>query len=371
MRHHLATPAKNVATVAGDLAGLHSSDPATVYLAAWARVEDFTADDLTRALYEDRSLVRMLGMRRTMFVVTRDDAAVMDAAATKALIAPQTKRLVGLIEDTGIADDGEAWLERVGEETMQALSARGEATAAELSDDVPELKEKIRYGQGTLGMSTRVLFLLATAGRIVRARPLGTWLSSQYRWTPTASWLAEELPAIDTETARVELVRHWLGTFGPGTELDLKWWTGWNLGTTRSAIAGAGSVAVELEGSSAGLVLPDDVESESVSDEWLALLPALDPSVMGWKERGWYLGDHTNELFDRNGNAGPTVWWNGKIVGGWAQRSDGDVVYELLEKIPKAAIAMIDAKAAELTEWLDGVVVTPRFRTPLEKRLCG
>ncbi len=62
LRHHLAVPAKDIATVASDLAGLHSSDPATVYLAAWARVEGFSPDDLARALYEDKTLVRMLGM---------------------------------------------------------------------------------------------------------------------------------------------------------------------------------------------------------------------------------------------------------------------------------------------------------------------
>jgi hypothetical protein len=76
-------------------------------------------------------------------------------------------------------------------------------------------------------------------------------------------------------------------------------------------------------------------------DDWVALLPALDPTVMGWKERDWYLGGHAGDLFDRNGNAGPTVLHNGKVVGGWAQRPDGEVVYELQEKAPKS---LIDAK---------------------------
>ena len=54
---------------AESMVGLHASDPATVYLAARARVRDFAHADLEDALYERRSLVRMLGMRRTMFVV--------------------------------------------------------------------------------------------------------------------------------------------------------------------------------------------------------------------------------------------------------------------------------------------------------------
>ena len=52
---------------------------------------------------------------------------------------------------------------------------------------------------------------------------------------------------------------------------------------------------------------------------------------MGWQDRGWFLGAHGRALFDTNGNAGPTVWWDGRIVGGWAQRKTGEVVLRFLE----------------------------------------
>ena len=106
-------------------------------------------------------------------------------------------------------------------------------------------------------------------------------------------------------------------------------------------------------------------------DGWVALLPALDPTVMGWKERSWYLGDHRERLFDRNGNAGPTVWADGRIVGGWAQRADGTIAVELLESVLPSVQGMIAAEAERLRRWLAGTVITPRFRTPLEKRLTS
>ena len=65
----------------------------------------------------------------------------------------------------------------------------------------------------------------------------------------------------------------------------------------------------------------------------LDLLPGADPTVMGWKERTCYLGEHAPELFDRNGNAGPTVWANGRVVGGWTQHDDGELVVGLLEPV--------------------------------------
>ena len=58
-------------------------------------------------------------------------------------------------------------------------------------------------------------------------------------------------------------------------------------------------------------------------------VPALDPTAMGWSQRDWYLGPHKEALFDRSGNVGPTIWWNGRIVGGWAQRRSGEIVVRL------------------------------------------
>jgi hypothetical protein len=102
------------------------------------------------------------------------------------------------------------------------------------------------------------------------------------------------------------------------------------------------------------------------------LLPALDPAPMGWQERTWYLGAHRAACFDRSGNIGPTVWSDGRIVGGWAQRKDsGEVVVRLLEDIGAEAEAAVHAEAQRLRAWVGDARVTPRFRTPLERELCS
>ena len=375
LRHHLAAPAGAVETVAAGLVGLHSSDPATVYLAARARVRGFQVADLEHALYDARSLVRVLGMRRTMFVVPPDLAAVVDAACTRALAPAERRRLVRLLSEQGIARDAAGWLADVERRTLAAITARSEATAKELTGDVPELARKLSFGAGrkwagTVGVSTRVLFLLATEGRILRARPRGSWLSSQYRWAPAAAWLERGLGTLDPAAARVELVRRWLAAFGPGTMADVTWWTGWSVRQAQAAVAAAGAVEVELD-EGAGFVASDDLEPVPERSHWVALLPALDATVMGWKERAWYLGNHQAQLFDRNGNAGPTVWVDGRIAGGWAQRNDGSVMVELLEPVPAEARERIAAEAAQVEAWLGGTAVTPRFRTPLERRLAA
>jgi len=282
-----------------------------------------------------------------------------------------------MLEEQGIARAGHGarWLERVLAETLEALTRRGEATARELTTEVPELGVKLTFGEGktwagTMGVSTRVLFLLATEGLIVRARPLGTWVSGQYRWATTKSWLGRLLPKVGRDEACADLLNRYLRGFGPATMTDVRWWTGWTARLATTALAAVGAVEVRLaEGT--GFVLPDDLDRSDEPEGWVALLPGLDPTVMGWKERAWYLGDHGAELFDRNGNAGPTVWADGRVVGGWTQTAEGDVVVELLENVDLRTRKAIDAERERLRIWLGDMRLKPRFRTPLERTLAN
>jgi hypothetical protein len=377
VRHHLACEARaaTVVEVATGLVALHSTDPASVYLAAAARAPDADVAAIERALYEERTLVRLLGMRRTMFVVPLDMVAVVHAACTRALVPGERRRLVQLVAEAGIAGDAEGWLAEVEAATLRSLEARGAAFGAELSRDVPALAGKIPIGAGTkwegeIGLTTRVLFLLAAQERIVRGRPRGSWISSQYRWAPIESWLPGGVPELPAGAARMELVRRWLRAFGPGTVADLRWWTGWTARDVHAALAGLETAEVELDGA-AGLVLAGDLEPTPAPEPWVALLPALDPTVMGWAGRGWFLGPHGPALFDRSGNAGPTVWWDGRVVGCWAQRPDGEIAFRLLEDVGADATRAVEAAAERLAAWIGGVRVKPRFRIPLERELSA
>ncbi len=365
-RHLLSRRAGTVSEVADAVVGLHATDPATVFLSACARLAEPSVAAVERAFYEDRSLVRLLAMRRTMFAVTAESAPIVYAAAAKAIAA---KERIGLLKHLA---DGAGWdaarLADVERDTLAALAARGEATAVELGKDVPALLEQVVAAAGTKhevkqNVSSRVLRVLAADGWMRRSRPRGTWLSSQFRWAP-----ATPLPEHDVAEAQAELVRRWLAAYGPGTEADVKWWTGWTLGAVRKALAAIGAQQVTLANGT-GWVLPDDVDTPEV-EPWVALLPGLDPTPMGWQARDWFLAPELRpRLFDTSGNVGPTVWVNGAVVGGWAQRPSGEVVWRPLVDVGREATDAVDAAAARLGPWLGDVRVVPRFRTPLEKEL--
>lgn len=320
--------------------------------------------------------MRMLGMRRTMFVVPVELAPVVQAACTRAIAVRERRRLVQLLEEAKVARDGAAWLRPIERAALRALAQRGEATAAELASDVPKLRTQIRLAtgkayEGSVSVGTRLLFVLAAEGHIVRLRPLGSWSSSQFRWAPIDGRQARELAAWSVEEAQAELIRRYLAAFGPATLMDVVWWTGLTAGEVKRGMARIRPQEVWIEGVP-GLVLPDDLDASRPVAPWAALLPGLDPTVMGWASRDWYLGDHRRALFDRSGNAGPTVWWDGRIVGGWAQRRhDGHIVYRLLETVGSEGTKAVEAAAFKLEAWLGSARVTPGFRTPLEKELTA
>ena len=166
------------------------------------------------------------------------------------------------------------------------------------------------------------------------------------------------------------LVERWLRAFGPGTVADIKWWLGSTVAAVRKALVQLDAAEVALDGGT-GYVLPDDLEATAPVEPWAALLPPLDPTTMGWFERDWYLGPHKAQLFDTNGNAGPTAWWDGRIVGGWRQTDDGEVDVQLLEETGKAGRRALQDEATRLTEWLGGTRVVARFPSPLSKRITG
>lgn len=372
-RHALApgSRAADVVAAADRLVCLHATDPATIALSAWARVDGFEPPQLERALYADRSLVKHLAMRRTLFVFPRATLSAAQAGASDRVAGRERRKLIRDVELAGLQRDGERWLTEASAQVLELLSDGREATSSELRAELPALEGAIVYGEGKswggkMPIGPRVLTVLSAEGRIVRSSNDGGWSVSRPRWAATSAWLGAEIDRMPEADGVAQLVARWLRAFGPGTEADVKWWLGATLTAVRRALADLGAVAVELDGRSAWL-LPDDLEPTAPVAPWAALLPPLDPTTMGWTERDWYLGPYKAQLFDTAGNAGPTMWWDGRIVGGWRQTEDGTVELQPLEDAGADARLALEREAERLTAWFGGKRVLPRFPSPLSQ----
>lgn len=394
-RHGLAAPLPTTEAVAEALVVLHATDPATVYLSALARLAEPTLAEVAAALYERRSLVRVLAMRRTLFVVPVELLGAVEVSSSVGVAATERKNLYRYLGESGV-EDPEAWLAAAHDAIEAALAEAAAAgqglTARQITAAAPALQAKVTIGAGskfavTTGATSRVLGLMAVEGHLMRGRTTGSWTTRTYQWHLRQAWLDDaagpaaarvaagrpahvERHGLDPMTASAELVGRWLRAFGPAPLDDLRWWTGWTARQTRDALARLEVAEVDVDGTP-GLALADDLEPEGPVAPWAALLPALDPTPMGWKQRDWYLGPHREPLFDRSGNIGPTVWVDGRIVGGWAHRPDGSIAVRLLEDVGADHRALIDARAAVLEAAVSPTVVKPSFPTPLYKELAA
>jgi hypothetical protein len=359
--HRVASP--EAATLA--MTVLHATEPATVHLSCWARCTAVTIAAVERALYDDRSLVKQLAMRRTVFVFPRDLLGATWPSASARVARSERAQMVKDLMTAGIAGDGDAWLDRARADVLAVLAdAPDGLSAADVRRAAPWIDVKVAVRPGVVWAAPRVLTQLGATADVVRGANIGQWRTSRPRWTLMRHWLTDVPPVWEEADGWRELVRRWLRTFGPGTEDDLVWWLGATKRIVRAALAELDAVAVTLDSGATGWLLPDDLDETPDPGPWVALLPVLDPTVMGWKERGFYLGPHREQLIDRAGNAGTTAWADGRIVGCWVQDDEGVVAVRLLQRVRSCARQALDEEAQRLTAWLDGERVTSPIRPP-------
>ena len=340
------------------MACLHATEPASVYLSVVAR-SDAVRADVHRALYTERTVVKQLAMRRTLFAFPRDALPAAWGSASARVAAQIGARLAKEVVGGGLADDGAAWVEQWSAAVLRRLRDDGPASTAELREALPELGRRLEmapgktYG-GSFPVAPRLLSVLAAGGVVLRGENQGDWRTSRPLWTATEEWLGEAPRPVTPDEGYRDLVTRWLRRFGPGTEADLVWWLGATKSAVRRALAEVGAVGVALD-HGPGWVLPDDLEPVAPVEPWAALLPVLDPTVMGWRDRAFYLDpDDVPLLFDVNGNAGTTAWWDGRVVGCWVQDEDGAVQVVPCRDVGGEARAALGREAERLTAWLAG-----------------
>lgn len=369
VRHALG-PAHRVASpqdAARAMVALHATEAATVHLSCWARVGGFELGDVDRALYEHRTLVKQLGMRRTLFAMPRDLLPAVWGSAARRVEGQERRAITKDVVAAALDEQPELWLDRVGAQVVQALRAEPNGlTASEVRAVVPEVDVRLAAAAGSGSAVSRVLRHLGLTADAVRATNTGHWQDLRPRWVATEAWISGAHVTAEEADGWRELVRRWLATFGPGTEADIVWWLGATKGIVRQALAQLDAVAVSLDHvDQAGWLLPDDLDEPEDPGPWTALLPILDPTVMGWSQRGFYLGPHREQLFDRSGNAGTTAWVDGRVVGCWFQDDLGTVELVLLERVGARARRALGEQAAGLTALLNGTRITTSIPSPV------
>jgi Winged helix DNA-binding domain len=373
-RHRLLprTRTDDLPQIADDLVALHSSDPVTVFLSAMARMAHPSIEAVEKSLYVDRSLIRHHGMRRTLWVATPPVVRLMHAAATRDLLATERRRTCQLLARSGV-EDPELWLAEAEKQVLADLREHGPSTAREIGQRSEALRQRLHLAPGKAyaavqSAHSRVLYILGFDGKMLRGQP-SNWINGAYRYVDAESWLPGGLGDLDPRQASAELADRWLQRFGPATTADLQWWMGWTMKRTKQALADCAAMEVDLDGA-AGWLAADDPPIGPI-EPWVAVLPGLDPTIMGWKQRDWYLPSTSMDVFDRAGNGGPSLWVDGRVVGAWAQAKDGMIHKHYFERIAAARRREIDQRIDQLKSWIGDTRFTVRFPGDIHARLLG
>lgn len=343
-KQHLAEdkPNDDVVQTVWDVGGLHATGATVPYLSLWARSATFAKGKLEEALYEKRSLGKVLCMRDTLFILPKELLPVAYQATMKSREALMTRYLRG------------SGLSREEYEHRMALILKTLASGAKTSAEIA------RGIDGNHGLKVALAFA-PNDWQLIRTRPRGTWRSNLYEYSPFALWFPDvDLNSIGPEKAKVQLVRHYLATFGPAKEEDIAWWSGFSKGETKTALEALGKEVANIEISDLDgefLILVAEIEPLERSEPGghrLFLLPSLDPYIMGYKDRERFLApEHYSKVFDRAGNAMPTIWAEGRVVGVWQEKSPkASLILLLFQEIGAPYLRGVEAEAHRLGKFL-------------------
>jgi hypothetical protein len=274
-------------------------------------------------------------------------------------------------------------LEQLKHRVVETLREQGPLTVRQVSQAVPELQAKVRHSagkayEGEFSMGSRLVPAMCAQGLLIRTRIRGTWRSNLYEYAALAEWLPNvALESVSSQEARIWLVRRYLSAFGPVTFEDVQWWTGFSKGKVQEALRSLGAELVTVSIESLGdqyLMLDGDwqrlANRAPPEGPYAFLLPSLDPYIMGYRDRRRFLDEeHRGKVFDRAGNAVPTVWVNGRVVGAWGQQLDGKVVHGLFEQVGAQVQSLLAEEARRLRDFLAGEVLPQRNHTSFTRAL--
>lgn len=351
--------------------GLHSTDYWTPYLSVYARIGDYDPKIMFDALNKGDQLVRIHAFRRTVFVIHTDKLPVILQAMGPLLYkfarkAPDIKNMTEEELDKKIAIICEL-LEK------QPLPTR------EIKKQLPELAPNLRS----------ILYIAHAKGKITRAtakhaKSTQTSLASMKKWVPDFN-----LDTLSHKQALSMLISNYIRAFGPVTEEDIAWWTGYTRKYLREILETIKESSIVFEkGKSEYIVNKEDYEDalsiNLPSEPIITFLPYEDHFPKAYRNRSWFIDTKLEEkLFPRNkkafwpstpsstpnipitsgmnqsGEIRPSIWLDSKIIGRWeldplGKKADGfKVVMNLYHKVSSAIEEIISNKRENLEDFIN------------------
>lgn len=349
--------ANSAAHVAEALAGLPASPRLTPFLAARIRLADFSPDQILH----NNQLVCSPLLRSTPYFVPAERFAVWYAATARqrnqALNAEF--RLWGL--------DTNAEVEQLGAQILAQLDDRP-VTEAEISERVSPVKELTQTSRGGR-ISTTTNVVLALHWLVATAQVAQDYAADWRREQPVYRPFSVQYPDLDLSDlpaeaeAQKQVVRAYLAAFGPATEADISFWTGFGKSETARAIGALNrETELTLVPGIPGMLLMLKSQAEALAattahppQPVVNILPADDPYLTAHRaSRIRYFADHSlqRQVFSGSGTSKPVVLINGQVAGVWQWMETEGVSWQPLDYMDSALTTAVEAELARLANFM-------------------
>jgi hypothetical protein len=361
-KQHLTadTRINDVVQIVEDIFGLHATGQATPYISLLQRCRNFTREDLDQNLYVSKTLGKIRCVRKTLYVVVKEMIPIA-FSATKSIVQPISEKYSQFlgVDNKQFSEARQAIL----------LLLRGNGMIA----------SQVKSALNTEVNISAVLNLMCDQGLLIRGKPQTGWRSNIH----TYYRFDEHFPDIDlhrvneTEARRI-LVRQYIASFGPATQDDIAWWTGFTKSEVKNIVVNLGDTLTTIDGY---IVLSSELSALENCHPGLShtvnMLPSLDPYIMGYKERERYLRREDYEyVFDRSGNGTSTILLDGRVIGVWDYEDKPlpVVKYLLFHEVGDETHREIVLSAKEVGSFIAGKEVQTKrcgSMVPLTRRTAG
>lgn len=364
-KQYLINNADNVSIVqvVHSISGLHATSATTPYLSLFSRMRNFKKEALDEELYQKKNLGKIRCIRKTIFVLSKDVISISFAATNK-MVEPVSEKYSKYL---GVSKQE---YEETSKEIVSLLQGRG-MTALE-----------IRKTLGRKRSVSPIVNLMCDQGFLIRGPPRKGWKSSTHTYFLFNEYFPDmDLSSIEEADARALIIKQYIASFGPVTEEDITWWTGFPKTQIRQILQKIQDLVFQLEIKGINrkyLMLTSGEESlmneASLSDPLINLLPRLDSYIMGYRDRERYLEpERYNYVFDRSGNSASTILLNGRVIGIW-DFEDPLIKVFLFDNVHNTIFEEIYRKAIELGNFVSGKGIQLRecnSMIPLPQRRAG
>jgi hypothetical protein len=355
------TRAADTGELCRQLAGLPAEPQLTPFLAAFVRLDDF----LPARLIQPNTLIPGLLLRSTRYLLPLDIFPTWFAATVR----QRNQFFNAEFRRWGI--ESNEIIEQLGAEILRVLGDDS-ATAAEISGRLPGTRQLTQTSRGGRVSTTTdaelALRWLVGSGQLVE---LAAGLPLQPA-EPQFARLPAQYPAINLTDlsgeaeAQRAVVRAYLAAFGPATQADISFWTGFGKSeTARATGALAAETVLTLVPGIPGMLLLLKEQAEALqgippnpTEPLVNVLPADDPYLTAHRaSRSRYFADQSlqRQVFRSSGAAKPSVLVDGQVVGTWQITETGGVDWQPLADVDRALQPAIETELARVGGFVAGL----------------